>query len=196
MKVIVKDDSDLKQMPQTGRIGRFVKILKTKVENDGLLEILENAIEYESFSKEEKSAWWKNAIEKTERYLGVEKAVQIMKECGAKCCGKGQRETARRLYKESGTLLRFLERISKHDVKEGDLTYTLENENTIIAEHNKCFCQQVAHTKMPFDNLTYCQCSVEFNKQFFTAAFGKDVHIELLQSIICGAQSCKFRITI
>jgi predicted ArsR family transcriptional regulator len=119
-----------------------------------------------------------------------------MKECGAKCCGKGQRETARRLNRESGTTLRFLEKISKHDVKEGDLTYTLENEDTIIAEHNKCFCQQVAHTKKPFDNLTYCQCSVEFNKQFFTAAFEKEVHVELLQSIICGAESCKFRITI
>jgi hypothetical protein len=113
-----------------------------------------------------------------ERRLGKEKAIQVIKECGAKCCGKGQRDTARRLYKESGTMKKFLERISKHDVKEGDLTYTLENENTIIAEHNRCFCHQVANTKEPFNSLVYCHCSVEFNQQFFSAGLGKEVHVE------------------
>lgn len=190
------NNSNIDRMPQTGRIGRFVKILKAKIEIDAFSFILEDAIKYDSLTAEEKSAWWKNAIEKMEGRLGKDKAIQIMKECGSKCCGKGQRDTAMRLYKESGTIENFLERISKHDVREGDLTYTLVNENTIIAEHNRCFCHQVANTKERFDNLTYCHCSVEFNKQFFTSALGKEVHVELLQSIVCGAKSCKFRITI
>lgn len=76
------------------------------------------------------------------------------------------------------------------------MKYHLENESIIIAERNKCFCKQVANAKELFNNLTYCQCSVEFNKQFFTASLGKEVQVELLQSIICGAKSCKFRITI
>jgi len=68
---------------------------------------------------------------------GKEKAVGIMEKCGAKCCGAGQRKTARRLMKESGSLTRFLERISTYDVKDGDLRYILEDKHTIIAEHNK-----------------------------------------------------------
>lgn len=64
-----------------------------------------------------------------------------MKQCGRKCCGIGQRKTARRLFLESGSIIEFLKRISKHDVKEGDLTYTLIDKSTIIAEHNKCFCK-------------------------------------------------------
>ena len=128
-----------------------------------------------------------------ESRLGRERAIGIMRKCGAKCCGKGQRSTAERLFREAGTLEAFLKKISTHDVKEGDITYTLEDENTIVAEHHRCFCRQVAHAKEPFDSLTYCHCSAEFNKRFFTAALGREVRVELLQSIVCGADSCRFK---
>lgn len=190
-----QDNATLSQMPKTGRIGRFIKILQPEIEENTLIEILDNAGHYNSMNAEEKSAWWKKAIEKTETRLGQKKAVQVMNKCGSKCCGNGQRATAKRLFAESESLQDFLDKISKHDVKDGDLDYHLETENTIIAEHNKCFCKQVANTKEQFNNMTYCQCSVEFNKQFFSAALGKKVHVELLQSIICGAKSCRFKIT-
>ncbi|MBN1776646.1 MAG: hypothetical protein JW811_00850 [Clostridiales bacterium] len=48
-----------------------------------------------------------------------------MHQCGAKCCGKGQRRTAKRLFDESQSLRDFLERIGKHDVENGALRYTL-----------------------------------------------------------------------
>jgi hypothetical protein len=185
----------MNHLPITGRIGRFVKILQTEITEDDRKYILENAALYESMNSAMKSAWWKSAVEKMDSSLSIEKAVQIMTKCGAKCCGHGQRATARRLYNECDSIQSFLDRISKHDVKDGDLTYTLVNDTTIIAEHHICFCKQVAHTKEVFTTMTYCQCSVEFNKQFFSAAFGTPVCVELLQSIICGAESCKFKVT-
>lgn len=185
----------LSRFPHTGRIGRLVKVLENESDKNLVLIVLEDAEKYDSLNEEEKSAWWKKSVEKMERHFGKDKAVQIMRTCGAKCCGKGQRETSQRLMKEAGSLEKFLDKISKHDVRQGELTYILENNNTIIADHNKCFCKQVANSRQQFKNLTYCQCSVEFNKQFFTAALGKAVHVELLQSIICGANSCKFKIT-
>lgn len=191
-----QEHSSLTQMPITGRIGRLVKILQPEIEQDAFIEILENADKYESMSTVEKSDWWKNAVSKMEHRLGKDKAVQIMRKCGSKCCGSGQRATARRLYTESASMQGFLDKISTHDVREGDLTYRLEDDKTIIAEHHKCFCKQVANTKERFENTTYCQCSVEFNQQFFAAGLGKEVQAELLQSIICGAKSCKFRITL
>lgn len=185
----------LSRFPHTGRIGRLVKVLENESDKNSILLVLKDAEKYDSLNKEEKSAWWKKSVEKMEQHFGKDKAVQIMRICGAKCCGKGQRETAQRLMKEAGSLEKFLDKISKHDVRQGELTYILENNNTIIADHNKCFCKQVANSRQQFKNLTYCQCSVEFNKQFFTAALGKEVHVELLQSKICGANSCKFKIT-
>jgi hypothetical protein len=183
-------------MPQTGRIGRFAKILKSGVDADAYAEILKDANQYGAFAAEQKSAWWKRASEGLELRYGREKAIVIMRKCGAKCCGKGQRDTARRLFEESHNLADFLNRIGRYDVKEGNLTYTLEDEHTIVAEHHRCFCHQVAGTERPFASLVYCHCSVEFNRQFFSAALGRDVCVELLQSIICGANSCMFRITI
>ena len=49
-------------------------------------------------------------------------------------------------------------------------------------------------TKELFKNKTYCQCSVEFNKQFFESAFEKPVEVELKQSIINGGDYCEFEI--
>lgn len=182
-------------LPRGGRIGRFIKMLKNTIDEETLLYIVEHAEAYDTLSAQQKSAWWKNAVAKMEQKIGTEEAVQVMTSCGAKCCGKGQRETAKRLMNEAGSLEGFLAKLRCYGVKEGDLSYSLEDENTIIAEHNKCFCKQVSRSDEPFDRLTYCQCSVEFNRQFFTAALEKPVQVELLQSIICGAPSCRFRIT-
>ena len=196
----MKEDSDLaaffETLPQTGRIGRFIRILKQQVGADAAAEILYDAAKYDSLKPNEKSNWWNRTVGETERRIGTGATIAIMRACGSKCCGAGQRNTARRLYQAAGTIHRFLDKISRHDVKEGDLTYTMIDENTIIAEHNRCFCQQVAHCLTRFETLTYCQCSAEFNRQFFSAALERDVHVEILQSIIGGAESCKFKITI
>ena len=196
----MKEDSQreifFETLPQTGRIGRFIRILKQHAGADAALEILRDAEQYDSFNPKEKSNWWNRTIAGMERRIGTGNAIVIMRECGGKCCGAGQRSTARRWYQEAGTMQRFLDQISRHDVKEGDLTYSLIEENTILAEHNRCFCQQVAHCAERFETLTYCQCSAEFNRQFFSAALGKEVTSKILQSIIGGAETCKFKITI
>ena len=44
--------------------------------------------------------------------------------------------------------------------------------------------------------MTYCQCGTEFNKQYFSFAFGKPVEVELINSVISGGDSCKFLIHI
>ena len=98
--------------------------------------------------------------------------------------------------KESTSIIEFLEKVSKYGVKDGELEYKLINENTIIGKHNKCFCGQVKLSKELFKNNTYCQCSVEFNKQFFEAAFEKPVDVKLKQSILTGGDFCEFEITL
>ena len=184
-----------KQYPTTGRVGRFVKIVQRDAVPDAAETILKDAQRYDAMDPAEKSAWWKGAAERMEARLGREAATKIMHQCGAKCCGKGQRATAVRLYQEAGNLEAFLKKIENHDVQEGDLAYTLLDDHTILGEHRRCFCRQVGGGKIPFASLTYCQCSVEFNRQFFTAALGREAQVELLQSIICGAEKCKFKIT-
>ncbi len=187
---------DRSKIPTTGRIGRFAKIIESKTTECSYLKIMENSDEYNKYKPERKAAWWNYAIEKLESELGTERAVEVMKTCGGKCCGQGQRKTAKRIMQESSSVEDFLKKISNHEVKEGELEYKLVGENTIIGRYNRCFCGQVKKSKELFKSSTYCQCSAEFNKHFFEAAFEKTVEVELKQSILNGGGHCEFEIRI
>ena len=190
----MKSTDNLDKIPKTGRIGRFAKILTSKIDTDIFIRIMQDSSEYGKYKPDKKAHWWKNAVERLENELGKKEATEVMRTCGSKCCGKGQRKTAKRLMNESSSIEEFLEKLSKYGVKDGELEYKLIDNNTIIGKHNKCFCGQVKKTKELFKNKTYCQCSVEFNKQFFESAFEKPVEVELKQSIINGGDYCEFEI--
>ena len=183
-------------IPKTGRIGRFAKIIEKDLGEELLLEVMQDSDKYSLFKAPEKAIWWSSAVERLEKGAGTDKAIEIMKQCGQKCCGQGMRKTAKRLMGESKSMEEFLEKASTYEVKEGEIEYTLKDVNTIIGIFNRCFCGQVKQTKRPFKNKTYCQCSAEFHKQFFQAALEKPIEVELTQSIISGAKACKFVIHI
>ena len=180
------------EIPKTGRIGRFAKIIEKDFGESVLLDVMQDSDKYSSLKAPDKADWWKLAVERLEKGVGNEKAVEVMKSCGRKCCGQGIRKTAKRLKNESKTMQEFLEKASTYEVKEGEIEYTLKDKNTIIGIFNRCFCGQVKQTKVPFENNTYCQCSAEFHKQFFEAALEKPIRVDLVQSIISGAKTCKF----
>ena len=186
----------LSNIPRTGRIGRFVRVLEDQVGEEELLFIIEGSQNYDSFQPEQKAQWWKDTVSRMEATLGKEKSVSVMTACGAKCCGSGQRKTATRLMSESDSIEDLLRKLSVYEVKEGELEYRLADEHTIIARHNRCFCGQVRNAKQLHETDTYCQCSVEFNRQFFKAALNKPVDVKLNKSILNGADVCEFIISI
>jgi len=192
----MKSTKNLSNIPKTGRIGRFAKIVESKTTKDSFVKIMAKSDEYDKYKPGIKAKWWNNAVETLENELGTEKAIEVMRSCGSKCCGQGQRKTAKRLMDESSSIEGFLEKVSNYEVKDGELEYKLINENTIIGKHNRCFCGQVKKSTELFESKTYCQCSVEFNKQFFEAAFEKPVEVELKQSILNGGNYCEFEIKI
>lgn len=187
---------EIKKIPRTGRIGRFAKILEKEIGSSLFIDIMDGSNNYDSLSSDKKALWWKNAVEKMEELLGKNKSISIMTECGSKCCGTGQRNTAKRLMNESKSIEDFVNKIANYEVKDGELEYKLIDKNTIVARHNRCFCGQVKGFNELFKNDTYCQCSVEFNRQFFQAAFNKPVEVKLVQSILNGATCCEFNIKI
>ena len=97
----------LSDIPKTGRIGRFAKILEKEVNEDVLIKIMHGFAEYNSLKSDSKASWWKNTIENMETELGKKKSITIMSACGEKCCGKGQRKTAKRLMNESKSIEEF-----------------------------------------------------------------------------------------
>jgi len=183
-------------IPKTGRIGRLAKIIEKELGEKTLLVVMQDSDKYELFKAPEKSVWWKAAIEKLEKEVGIKKAEEIMRLCGQKCCGQGIRKTAKRLMNESKSMEEFLKKASTDGLKEGEVEYKLKDKNTIIGTFYRCFCKQVSQVKPPFKNMTYCQCSAEFHKQYFEAALEKPVRVVMKQSIISGAKTCKYIIHI
>ena len=179
------------KIPKTGRIGRFAKIVKNEVPKELFLKVLEDIDKYNSFSQSKKAEWGKNTIIRMEKELGTEKTKDILNICGSKCCGSSHRKTGRKKFLESNSIEEFLKKISIKGV-----TYKLINKHTIFAEYERCFCGQVKGTTTPFPNMTYCQCSAEFNRQYFSSAFSKPVKVELIRSVITGNDSCQFFIHI
>ena len=177
--------------PKTGRIGRFAKIVKKEVPKKLIIKILQDSDKYSSFSPSKKAEWWRNTVIRMENELGIEKTKEILNICGSKCCGSGHRKTVRKKFLESDSIEEFLKKISSKDV-----TYKLIDKNTILAEYQRCFCGQVKGTTTTFPNMTYCQCSTEFNRQYFSSAFNKPVKVELIKSVITGNDSCQFYIHI
>ncbi len=190
--MITKNKSGAK-IPVTGRIGRFAKILMAEVDQEILEKIMRGSDKYNSFNPVKQAEWWKEAIEQLEKELDKEKVVQIMKACGQKCCGQGHRKTVKKLMSESKSINEFLDKLNENYK---GVSFKLKNKNTVIVEYDKCFCGQVKQTKEPFSTDTYCQCGAEWEKQFFEVALEKPVEVELVQSVITGAKSCKFIIHI
>jgi predicted hydrocarbon binding protein len=176
-------------IPKTGRIGRFAKILKKEFPKEFFLKFLQDSDKYNSFNSSKKAEWWKKTIIQMEDEVGPEKTKEIMTMCGSKCCGAGHRKTGRKKFEESNSIQEFLEKISIKGV-----TYKLIDKNTIFAEYKKCYCGQVKGTKTNFPNKIYCQCSAEFNKQYFSHVFNKPVKVEVIKSIITGDDRCQFNI--
>ena len=71
-------------IPRTGRIGRFAKIIEKDLGESVLLDVMQESDKYSSLNTPEKAEWWKSAVDRLEKGVGNEKAIEIMKSCGRK----------------------------------------------------------------------------------------------------------------
>jgi predicted hydrocarbon binding protein len=170
------------------------KILMEETNLEVLEKVMQDSNKYGLYKPVEKAAWWKTAIERLEKEVGKEKIIKIMELCGRKCCGPTHRKQAKQLMSESKSIEEFLGKLNKS--WPAGVRFELKDKDTIVQVYERCFCGQVKQTKEPFPTNTYCQCGVGWVKQLFESALEKPVEIELIQSIISGAGSCKFIIHI
>ena len=182
------------KIPKTGKIGNLAKNIEKQAGTSIVLKVMQDVDKFESTrDRAEKAEWIKGAIEQLEQQVGKEKSIKIMENCGRDCCIGCRREHTKfkTLMSESKSIEEFLNKVST-----GGINYKLKDKNTIIGGYNKCYCSMVKQTKKPFQNRLYCQCGVGHIKQLFESALKKPVEVELMQSVITGAKSCKFLIHI
>jgi len=178
------------RIPKTGKIGNLARNIENETNRSVVLKVMENVDKFKSASDRTKKAEWvKEAIKRLEQQVGEEKSIKIMENCGRDCCRKHARY--KKLIKEFKSIEEFLDKLST-----GGFQFKLKDKNTIVGKYDKCYCYQVKQTKKPFPTKTYCYCGAGHIREIFESFFKKPVEVELAQSVITGAESCKFLIHI
>ena len=112
----------------------------------------------------------------------------IMEACGRQCIGASILEKARRLQKDSNNLDDLLNRLNEAHIGGGHLR---REGDVIHAAYDRCYCGSVSQSQEPF-SATYCHCSCGWYRQLFETLLGQPVRVELLGSILQGAERCEF----
>ena len=149
---------------------------------------------------EDMAKWAKGAIDRLDALVDEKTRIPIMENCGYGCAevnsGAIDEAIARRgKYKDVDEFLEAEQRNPTQGtrlVREGNMLYQVYSPQELGV---RCFCSLVR--SLPADenmSLTYCHCSKGFVKKLWEAVLERPVDVELVQSVVSGAQECKFAI--
>jgi predicted hydrocarbon binding protein len=155
--------------------------------------LLQNRVPYETLSTNNQTARWIGSLmDDLCVEIGNENAKSVMEACGQRCIGQSVLQKAFKLQQVSLDLDDLLGKLNQEHIGGGMLW---REENMIHASYELCYCGSVSKTRKPISNI-YCQCSCGWYKRLFETLLDKPVKVELLDSIIHGADNCQFIIHI
>jgi predicted hydrocarbon binding protein len=138
----------------------------------------------------EKAKYAKCLMDNFEKQFTEKVRVKVLENCGRNCIGASTIERAKKIGKNTKTLEDLVSRLNKQHIGGGKLH--IEG-NRIYGEYKRCYCGMVNKTKEQFSS-TWCNCSRGYLLELFEQTLGKPVKVDLLESVIQGAKTCKFTI--
>ena len=142
-------------------------------------------IDQEAFTE----GWIKRLVEGMDEHLDEGTKMALMESCGRACARSGPVHVARECQ---GKLDRWLATLRKWH---GGDEYVQQDGNVIRVFCTECLCP-VAKDIPEGLSATYCYCSLGWMKETFEAVMGKPVEVKLIESIVRGAETCEFAITL
>jgi predicted hydrocarbon binding protein len=139
-----------------------------------------------------KAKYAKCLMDNFERQFPEDVRVKVMEDCGRGCVGSSIVERALQVKRKANDLAELVEGLNKLHIGGGKMK--LEG-NKIRAQYARCYCGVVSKTKEKFTS-TWCNCSRGWFLGLFEKIFEKPVKVEMTETIIQGAKTCKFIITI
>jgi predicted hydrocarbon binding protein len=174
-------------MPWNGE--RFKKCLKAHAGDEKVFKLMESCgAEPKSASPTKKAAYVKCLMDNFDKQFPQDVRTKVMEECGRKCISASTVEKAKKIGQNSKTLEELVGELNKSHIGGGHLR--LEG-NQIHASYDRCYCGSVKQTKERFSP-TYCNCSRGWYLELFEQAMGKPVKVDMLESVVQGAKTCKF----
>ncbi len=170
-------------------IDRFVDCLKPFAKQEMISELIEGCGRISSSSSPLKKAEFvKCLMDNFERQFPEDVRIGVLENCGRRCIGTATIGKAKRIKRNAKNLAELIDGLNKQDIGGGRLR--LEG-NKIHVEYGKCYCGMVSKTKERFSS-TYCNCSRGYLLELFEQILDKPLRVDLVESVIQGAKSCKF----
>jgi hypothetical protein len=175
------------------KVQRFEQSLAACVDDDVRAKLMEGCEAYDTIkSPPKKARWIKGLMERLAEEVGEAVAGEVMVGCGRQCISRSLLEKARKLWREAETVDDFLDSLNQEHIGGGSLR---REGDTIYGSYGHCYCGSVSKTEEPLP-VTYCYCSCGWYKTLFETVLGRLVEVELLSSIVQGAEACRFAIHI
>jgi predicted hydrocarbon binding protein len=175
------------------KIDRFLNSLMDHEGKSAQELLMQNRIAYDTLTTSTQTARWIGSMmEDMAVEISADNARVVMETCGQHCIGISILENARMLQQDSRDIDELLDKLNYAHIGGGKLR---REENIIYASYDKCYCGSVSKTRQPISTI-YCHCSCGWYKQLFESILNKPVKVELLDSIVHGADLCQFIIHI
>jgi predicted hydrocarbon binding protein len=133
--------------------------------------------------------WIKHLMDSMDEHLDEETKIELMESCGRACARGGPVHMARECQ---GDLDRWLATLRKWH---GGEEYVQQDGDVVRVICTECLCPAAKDITERLSD-TYCYCSLGWMKETFGTVIGKPVGVELVQSIVRGAETCEFVITL
>ena len=174
-------------------IQRFINSLNSHVDESVRVRLMQDRVAYDNLSTPSQTAKWiGNMMSDLKEQVRENIARSVMEDCGRRCIGHSVLERAKRLQQEATDFDDLLNKFNQAHIGGGKLRRV---GNVVFASYARCYCGSVSKTRQPIST-TYCHCSCGWYKQLFETLLEKSVDVDLVDSIIQGADACRFIIHI
>jgi predicted hydrocarbon binding protein len=173
------------------KVHRFESSLANHVDSavrDRLMAACEG---YNTFkSPAETAEWIGGLMDRLEDEVGERVAKEIMVDCGRQCIARSVLKRAHGLWQEAEDIDDFLDKLNQAHIGGGHLR---REGNVVYGSYGRCYCGSVSKVKGRLSSI-YCSCSCGWYQELFETALERPVEVELLDSIVQGAEACRFAI--
>jgi predicted hydrocarbon binding protein len=175
------------------KVHRFESSLAIHVDSAVMDRLMAGCEVYDTLkSPVEKARWIGSLVDRLEDEVGERVAKAVMVDCGRQCIARSALKRAHRLWQEAEDIDDFLDKLNQTHIgggnlgREGDIVYGF---------YGRCYCGSVSKAKERLSSV-YCSCSRGWYEELFETALERSVEVELLDSIVQGAEVCRFAIRI
>lgn len=175
------------------KVQRFEGSLAAHVDSAVMDRLTAGCEAYDTLkSPAEKAGWIRGLMDRLEDEVGERVAKEIMVDCGRQCIARGALKRAHRLWQEAEDIDDFLDKLNQAHIGGGNLR---REGDIVYGSYGRCYCGSVSKAKERLSSI-YCSCSCGWYKELFETALERPVEVELLDSIVQGAEACRFAIRI